>query len=294
MTFDDAELLDTVTVGNTLGEGVLWDDLKRRAWWTDIQERRLYRYDPKTRGLETFPLPERLGSFGFIAGSERIVAAFESGFAYFLPESGALEWIARPPHGPGKLRFNDGRVDRRGRFWAGSMVEGAGEATGKLYCLTKGTASVHLSGISITNSVCFSPDGRHMYFADTPHRKILRFDADEAGSGLRNQTLLVETPRGAYPDGSNVDAEGHLWNAHWGAGRVVRYAPDGTISGGITVPASQPTCVAFGGDDLDLLLVSSARENLDAAALARQPQAGDLFIYRIGIRGIAESRYLEA
>lgn len=294
MTFNDAELLDTVAVGNTLGEGVLWDHLKRRAWWTDIHERRLYRYDPTTCALETFQLPERLGSFGFIQGSERIVAAFESGFAYYLPESEEIEWIARPPHGPGKLRFNDGRVDRRGRFWAGSMVEGPGAATGKLYCLTKGTASVHLSGISICNSVCFSPDGAHMYFADTPHRKIFRFDADAAG-GIENQTVLVETPRGAYPDGSNVDAEGHIWNAHWGAGCVVRYAPDGTISGGITVPASQPTCVAFGGDNLDLLLVTSARENLDAAALAQQPHAGDLFIYKVrGAKGIAESRYLEA
>lgn len=294
MTFSDAELIDTVAVGNTLGEGVLWDHLGQRAWWTDIQERRLYRYDPKTRALETFPLPERLGSFGFIQGSERIVAAFESGFAYYLPGSGELEWIARPAHGPGKLRFNDGRVDRLGRFWAGSMVEGAGEATGKLYCLAKGTASVHLSGISICNSVCFSPDGRHMYFADTPHRKIWRFDADAATGGLKNKTMLVETPRGAYPDGSNVDAEGHVWNAHWGAGRVVRYAPDGTISGGITVPASQPTCVAFGGEALDLLIVTSARENLNAAALAQQPHAGDLFIYRVGAKGIPECRYLEA
>jgi len=200
--------------------------------------------------------------------------------------------VARPPHGPGKLRFNDGRVDRRGRFWAGSMVEGAGEATGKLYCLSKGTAEVHLTGISICNSVCFSPDGRHMYFADTPHRKILRFDTDAATGDLKNRMVLVETPPGAYPDGSNVDAEGHVWNAHWGAGRVVRYAPDGTISGGITVPASQPTCVAFGGDDLDLLLVTSARENLNELELAQQPHAGDLFIYRLGVKGIAESRYV--
>ncbi len=294
MTFSNAELIDTVAVGNTLGEGVVWDDLGQRAWWTDIQERRLYRYDPKTRGLETFPLPERLGSFGFIQGSERIVAAFESGFAYYLPESAELEWIARPEHGPGKLRFNDGRVDRRGRFWAGSMVEGAGAATGKLYCLTRGTTSVHLSGISICNSVCFSPDGRHMYFADTPHRKIWRFDADEATGGLKNKTMLVETPRGAYPDGSNVDVEGHVWNAHWGAGRVVRYAPDGTISGGIAVPASQPTCVAFGGEALDLLMVTSARQNLDASALAQQPHAGDLFIYQVAAKGIPECRYLDA
>ena len=292
MTLSDAKLIDTVAVGNTLGEGVLWDDLGHRAWWTDIQERRLFRYDPKRRVLEQFELPERLGSFGFIHGDERIVAAFESGFAYFHPESRRLEWIARPPHGPGKLRFNDGRVDRYGRFWAGSMVEGEGDATGKLYCLHKGRAEAHLTGISICNSVCFSLDGRHLYFADTPHRKILRFDADPDNGTLTNQTLFAETPRGAYPDGSIVDAEGHLWNAQWGAGRVVRYAPDGRISGSIGLPATQVTCVALGGENLDLLLVTSARENLNVETLAQQPQAGNLFVLQVPVKGIPEPRYL--
>jgi L-arabinonolactonase len=293
MTMSGASLVDTVSVGNTLGESVLWDDQGSRAWWTDIQERRLYRYDPITRVLETFTVPQRLGSFGFIQGSDRIVGAFESGFAYFHPESGSLEWIARPPHGPGKLRFNDGRVDRLGRFWAGTMVEDDGEGTGKLYCLNKGIATVHLTGINICNSVCFSPDGRHLYFADTPHRKILRFDLDPISGALTQRVVFAETPIGAYPDGSNVDVEGHVWNAQWGAARVTRYAPDGSTSGSIEVPASQVTCVAFGGERLDLLFVTSARENLNPEALAREPQAGNVFIYRVATRGIAESRYLD-
>jgi L-arabinonolactonase len=294
MTFNDAKLIDTVSIGNTLGEGVLWDDRGRRAWWTDIQARRLYRYDPKTRALERFDLPERLGSFGFIDGGDRIVAAFESGFAFFHPQSGQLDWIERPAHGPGNLRFNDGRVDRCGRFWAGSMVEGKGAATGKLYCLSKGKTEVHLTGINICNSVCFSPDGRHMYFADTPHRTILRFDLDAHTGALSNRSVFVETPRGAFPDGSAVDAQGHVWNAHWGAGRVLRYAPDGSISGSIALPVSQPTCVAFGGDELNLLFVTSARESLSSEALAEQPRAGDVFIYQVDVKGLPESRYLEA
>jgi L-arabinonolactonase len=185
-------------------------------------------------------------------------------------------------------------VDRCGRVWAGSMVEGKGAATGKLYCLCKGKTAVHLTGIHICNSVCFSPDGRHMYFADTPHRMILRFDIDAHTGALSNRSVFVETPRGAFPDGSAVDAQGHVWNAHWGAGRVVRYAPDGSISGSIALPATQPTCVAFGGDQLDLLFVTSAREGLGTEALAQQPQAGDVFIYQVEVQGLPESRYLEA
>jgi L-arabinonolactonase len=286
-----ATLVDRVSVGNTLGEGVLWDSLGKRAWWTDIQERRLYRYEPISHALEQFDLPERLGSFGFIEGSERIIAAFESGFAYYHPESATLEWISRPKHAAGNVRFNDGRVDRQGRFWAGSMVEGFGEPTGKLYCLAKGISEEHLTGISICNSLCFSPDGRHMYFADSPRRTILKFVLDADTGALSNRLAFARTPRGAFPDGSNVDSDGHLWNAQWGAGCVVRYAPDGTVSGRVELPVTQPTCVAFGGEAFDLLFVTSAREGLDAATLTTQPQAGDVFIFQTDITGCKESRY---
>lgn len=286
-----ATLIDRVSVGNTLGEGVLWDSVSKLAWWTDIQERRLYRYEPVSRALQRFELPERLGSFGFIESSERIIAAFESGFAYYHPESAALEWVSRPEHAAANMRFNDGRVDRHGHFWAGSMVEGSGKPTGKLYSLARGVSQEHLSGISICNSLCFSPDGRHMYFADSPLRTILRFDMDPGTGDLSNRQVFARTPPGAFPDGSIVDSDGHLWNAQWGAGCVVRYAPDGRISDRVELPVTQPTCVAFGGDALDLLFITSARESLDAEALSTQPQAGDVFIFKTNVAGCKESRY---
>lgn len=285
------ELVDVVRVANTLGEGVLWDELGERAWWTDIHERRLFRYDPISRVLESFELPERLGSFGLVEGSERIIAAFESGFASYHPESGQLDWIERPGHEAANVRFNDGRVDRQGRFWAGSMVEGAGAPTGKLYCLHGSSSQVRLTGIAISNSICFSPDGRQLYFADTPHRLILRYDLDPASGAISNRQVFARTPTGSYPDGSHVDAQGYLWNAHWGAGRIVRYAPDGSISGAIEVPASQVSCVAFGGRNLDLLFVTSARVDLKPAQLAREPHAGDLFVYQLDVKGLADARY---
>ena len=281
-----ATLIDSVSVGNTLGEGVLWDSVGKLAWWTDIQERRLYRYEPVSRALERFELPERLGSFGFIEGSERIIAAFESGFAYYHPESAALEWVSRPEHAAANMRLNDGRVDRQGRFWAGSMVEGSGKPTGKLYCLAKGVSQEHLTGITICNSLCFSPDGRHMYFADSPHRTILKFDSDPDTGVLSNRQVFARTPPGAFPDGSIVDSDGHLWNAQWGAGCVVRYAPDGTISGRVELPVSQPTCVAFGGDALDLLFITSAREALDAATLINTASSRRCVHLQDGCRGL--------
>jgi L-arabinonolactonase len=288
-----AVLIKTISVGNTLGEGVLWDPVDQRVWWTDIQERRLFRYDPQASALETFQLPERLGSFGLVEGSKEIVGAFESGFAIYQPESGLLEWLARPDHGAKSVRFNDGRVDRQGRFWAGSMVEGEGEPMGKLYCLQGMLPEVRLTNIAISNSICFSPDGRHLYFADTPHRAILRYDIDPSTGSIENRKIFARTPPGSFPDGSNIDAQGYLWNAHWGAGRVVRYDLDGSVDWEIDVPATQPTCIAFGGPDLDMLYVTSARENLSADALEAQPQAGDVFVFKLNVKGLADARFAD-
>lgn len=287
-----AQLVDIVGVRNTLGESVAWDPVAEQLWWSDIQERRLYRYDPRSGSLATFELPERLGSFGFVAGGERLIAAFESGFALYEPRSGHTEWVARPTHEAASVRFNDGRVDRQGRFWAGSMTEGRGEPLGKLYCLEGREARIHLTGIAISNSICFSPDSRYLYFADSPQRTILQFEIEPESGRLGNRRVFAHTPVGAFPDGANVDAQGHLWSAHWSAGRVVRYALDGTISGEIEVPASQPTCIAFGGRELDLLFVTSAREGLSAPALRTQPHAGDLFVDSVNVRGLADAPFV--
>src|SRR5258705_6135460 len=127
-------LLDRLPAGNTLGEGILWDTHRQRLWWTDIQERRLHRYDWATRKAQVFETPERVGSFGFMAGSERLIVAFESGIARYDPYARTVDWIGRPEAFVRGLRFNDGRVDRRGRFWCGSTVETpSGEVSGSLY-----------------------------------------------------------------------------------------------------------------------------------------------------------------
>jgi sugar lactone lactonase YvrE len=287
-----AELVEIISVGNTLGEGISWDPVRERLWWTDIQERRLYRYDPVGGSVKRYELPERLGSFGFVEDDERLIAAFESGFALYDPERGHLEWVARPEHEGPNVRFNDGRVDRQGRFWAGSMIEGDGEPQGKLYCLERRQTRVHLTGIGIANSICFSPDGRQLYFADTPSRTILRYDLDPGSGSLSNPRDFARLPDGAFPDGSNVDASGHVWNAHWGGARVVRYAPDGSIRFELSIPASQPTCVAFGGRGLDLLFVTSAREGLTSESLRQQPHAGDVFVYRTDVKGLPDPRFV--
>ncbi|MBS0374566.1 MAG: SMP-30/gluconolactonase/LRE family protein [Proteobacteria bacterium] len=278
---------------DSLGEGILWCARRQALWWTDIHGRRLHTWNPRSGALATHAVPERVGSFGFVAGEDRLVVAFERGLALYDPASGSTEWRLRPDGVGDGVRFNDGRTDRDGRFWAGTMVESpASGREAHLYSLGRGTdARRHFGGVRIANGLCSSPDGAWLYFADSPRRTIWRFPRQPGSAELGERQLFATTPEGAYPDGATVDADGYLWSAHWGAGEVVRYAPDGSIERRLRVPVSQPSCVCFAGAGLDLLCVTTARHGLGADGLAREPLAGSVLLYETGVRGLAEPEY---
>jgi sugar lactone lactonase YvrE len=285
--------LAIISAGNTLGEGVLWDAERQCVWWTDIQERKLFRYDPATHVVLEFDTPERVCSFGLVEGSEALLTAFESGIAFYDPHSKTLDWRIRPNFGKAGLRFNDGRMDRQGRFWTGTMYEGQESlAAASLYRFDRrGELSVHATHIRISNGICWSPDSTKFYFSDSPSRTIFVYDFDAESGTISNRKVFAQTPEGAYPDGANVDSAGHVWSAHWGAGRVVGYTPEGDVAMVIDTPASQPTCVAFGGRNLDLMYVTSARDGLNEAALMGQPHAGDVFVYKMSVPGLSDGYF---
>ncbi|TNE63989.1 MAG: SMP-30/gluconolactonase/LRE family protein [Alphaproteobacteria bacterium] len=287
------KLLETYEVGNTLGEGILWDDQTQAAWWTDIEERNLYRLDWQTRAIEVFDTPERLGSFGLTNVAGCLVAAFETGFALYWPTEERVEWFERPARTTPGIRFNDGRVDRQGRFWSGTMVEGSNRTlSAALYRLdTDGTVQCVEDGVRISNGLCWSPDGGTMYFADSPRQHIHAY-AYDGNTGTATAKRLFATLTGeAYPDGACIAADGSMWSATWSAGHVVQYAPDGSVVANHAVPAAQPSCSAFGGPDLNLLFVTSARQGLDETALAASPLSGSLFVFDAGVSGLPEPRF---
>ncbi|MFT6408984.1 MAG: sugar lactone lactonase YvrE [Arenicella sp.] len=287
-------LIDTLKVENELGEGVIWDHAASKLWWTDIQQSKLYRYDPESKKLEQWDTPERLCCFAPRADSKGLVAAFESGFAFYTPESGELEWIKKLEADNPGTRFNDGRTDRQGRLWAATMVENDKIATykGSLYCLDY-QLHVHktIGDLSIPNSLCWSPDGKTMYHTDTPSRQIKQFNYDIETATFDKSRNFVTTKQGCYPDGSIIDAEGYLWNAQWASSTVVRYAPNGSVDLVVSVPASQPTCVAFGGKNLNLMFVTSAWQDLDSQARALDSDAGSLFVFETDYLGLIENRF---
>jgi sugar lactone lactonase YvrE len=287
------ELVATIPAHCVLGEGPVWDGRIGALWFTDIQQAQLLRLDWPSKELTRFPLPERLGSLGLTDDPARLVCAFASGFAWFEPAIGRCRWIVRTEPEYRGIRMNDGRVDRAGRFWAGSMVEDESLAPperGSLYRLDRGDYKALnrlCDGISISNSICFTAAGDELYFADTPKQEIRVFDCDPATGELGNSCRFASLTGEAFPDGSDTDATGRVWNAEWGTGRVTVYGVDGTIEAKLDLPVSQATCIAFGGSGLDHLFVTSAREGLTDEQLRAEPDAGNVFVYRTNALGLS-------
>jgi L-arabinonolactonase len=211
----------------------------------------------------------------------------------YEPTAMHVTWLARPEVGSPDIRFNDGRVDRRGRFWSGTMQDHAPrKPVGKLYSFdsTHGLRC-HVEDVLISNGLCMSPDGAKLYFADSPTRMINVYDVREPAGTLGAPREFARIDQPAVPDGGTVDADGFVWSAQWGGSSVVRYTPDGREDLRVAVSASQLTCVCFGGPELDLMFITSAREHLDAAALQREPHAGNVFIYQTPFKGLPEEEY---
>lgn len=286
--------IKSLPVGNVLGEGVLWHPDQNALWWTDIHGCRLYRYHPGSDSLTEWSTPERLTAFGFVASShapQTLIAAFDQGIAWYTPETGERHWLAQPEADKPGNRFNDGKVDRQGRFWAGTMVEQGDplddEEGGSLYCCqADATVTSHLKGLGITNGLSWSPDSRTAYLSDSARGVYYAYDFEPHSGSFSNRRVFALAAEGTGNDGSCVDAQGNIWNAHFGGGKVVCYAPTGEVLLELEVPVSQPTCVAFGGPDLSWLFVTTARENLSEAQLAQEPEAGNLLIYQTDVKGL--------
>jgi sugar lactone lactonase YvrE len=269
------------------GENPVWSPDEAALYWIDITAPALHRLDPATGANRSWAMPAAIGAFALMGGGRALVA-LRSGLAVLDLASGTLAPRAAAPYDVASCRFNDGRCDRSGRFWVGTMRESGTGPVG-LYRYDRSGLVQQADGIGQANGIAFSPDDQLLYHADTLARTIsaYRFDRDHGRLGERRVFVRVAPERGK-PDGAAVDAEGCYWSACHGAGMLARYRPDGTLDREILLPVSQPTMMAFGGADLDLLFVTSERHGLDAAQLAREPLAGGIFRIAAGVRGLPE------
>jgi len=259
-----------------LGESPVWDDIDQRLLWVDIEEGRILALE---EGAEEccWQLPERVGSLGLTHTRDRLVLALESGFATFDLASERLERIAMPAPLPARIRFNDGKCDPFGAFWAGTMDEhDPHRPSGALYRLQP-DLSIQLMapGIKVSNSLAWSPDKKQMYFADSPDQQILIYPAPGLDQPLAPATVFADADNfTGVPDGAETDREGRLWSAQWGGWNVQVFDEEANIVKRIELPVQKPTSCCFGGADFSTLFVTSATIGLDEADMETQPDAG--------------------
>jgi len=275
-----------------LGEGVIWCERSQLLYWVDIEGEALWRHDPATGASQSWGLPDQLACLG-LGEDGRLLLGLAKGLYALDVEAMAAGATALPADLLAGVevelgrdtRLNDGRADRHGNFVFGTKSERADNARiGSFYqySAAHGLRRLALPNIAIPNSICFSLDGRTLYFCDSLDARILACDYDSAAATVDKLRTFVELdlPE-ASPDGSCVDREGHLWNAQWGASRVVRYAPDGQVDHIVQIPASQASCCALGGVDGDELFITSATTGLSTSERVRTPAAGATFSHRL-------------
>ncbi len=276
-----------------LGEGPVWHPVEQVLYWLDIYQGQLHRYDSHTQDHAVVELGLVTSAMGVRPGGGFVMAT-QKGFALWDPNSGNFQFLGDPDADEtGSTRFNDGKTDRQGRFWAGKMGP---DPANSLFRLGADRSIQRMeSSIYISNGLGWSPDNRVFYFTDSMARAIYAydFDADRGLIGRRRIFAQVANdPKEGLPDGLAVDAEGCIWSARWGGWKVVRYSPDGSVEREIPMPVEFPTSCAFGGSGLTDLYITSAWVEVPPERRDSQPMAGDLFRLRAGVRGLEEPLYL--
>jgi L-arabinonolactonase len=283
----------------TLGEGIVWDARRRALLWTDIERSTLWMHrDGVSR---SWRVPDRLGSFALCASGRVLLALAKGLFLADIDRAAGLELPVEPlvpvEHKVPSTRTNDGRTDRSGNFVFGTYNEAQDGPAGRFYQYSArhGLRRLDLGGVTIANSICFSRDGRTMYFCDSPLGRIMRCEYDAESARVSNVTEFVQFgPDEGLPDGSVIDEEDCLWNAAWGVGRVRRYSTDARVIHEVHVPAKNTTCPAFGGETLADLFVTSSRQEMTEQELAQVPDAGGVYrCTNVGVRGIADPLFKE-
>lgn len=268
-----------------LGEGPLWHPVRNELFWFDILNRTLHSQ------AQSWTFAEYVSAAGWISRDDLLVAS-ETGLFRFNLATGARSPVVGA--GTSATRSNDGRADWQGGFWFGTMGKKAEKGAGAIWRWHRGELRQLYPGITIPNAICFTPDGSAAHFADTATGQVMKVALDAQGWPQGEPEVWLDLARaGLNPDGAVIDAEGRLWNAQWGAGRVACYAPDGVFLHAVETPdAPHSSCPAFGDADFSTLYVTTALEHMDAEARARHPASGQLFAFPGAARGLPEPQVL--
>jgi sugar lactone lactonase YvrE len=280
---------------NELGESPVWHPGEQALFSCDIDGRRLQRFDPADGSLAHWQFDTELASLAPMQGGA-LLLAMRDGLWRFEPATGARRLLCAPPYDPRHERFNDGKCDPQGRFWVGTIYEPREPALASLHCWHDGVLERRLGGLTVSNGLAFSPDGRTLYCSDTRAHAVYAFDFEPASGEISvRRTFASFAPRspgqaladyGGRPDGAAVDAEGCYWVAMYEGARLLRLSPRGEVLEEAPLPVRCPTMPCFGGPGLDTLYITTARANRPAAELAAEPWAGCMLALSVDVPGL--------
>lgn len=280
-----------IQMDNELGEGAIWNDSNREFWHVDIEGKQLFKTNLSTKKQQAYDMGQRIGTVVPDDLGNAIVA-LQDGVYRFNFDSGRFELITNPLDTIPEIRFNDGKCDARGRLWVGSMGLQQKPNRASLYRIESGTAIAQLDSVTISNGIVWSQDNKTMYYIDTPHENVKAYDFDLENGTISNERVVIEIGGLGFPDGMAIDAEGMLWIALWNGNSVARWNPQtGELIGKVEVPAHNITSCAFVGQQLDSLIITSARVDMNDAERVKYPLAGSLFVVVPGVRGVRSHFY---
>jgi len=278
--------------GDLLGEGPLWCSKSNRLYWVDIKGQSIRFYEPEEGLYQSFPMPSQVSCIA-IKEKGGLLAAMGRELVSIDLERLSIKNLIKVEDKFPNNRFNDGKCDAQGRFWIGSMDKSEEKESGSLYCLSNDMSlGKKLSGLIVSNGIGWSPDNTIMYLTDSKARKIFAFEYDLNLGSIHSKRVFANIEKkDGFPDGLAVDADGHVWSAHWDGWKITRYTPDGSVDQVIHMPIPRPTSCAFGGKNLDRLFVTSASFGLSEAEQAEAPLSGGVFEIEVGISGMPISMF---
>lgn len=277
-----------------LGECPIWCERSASLWWTDIEGSRVHRKNTLSGAIDTWVTPDRVGSFALTQDANRLLMGFASGIGIFdLVRSELVGGLIPVESEHAATRINDGRCDAEGRFVFGMFNQVSSAALGGFYRVHPDLSveRLYLPPAAVANSIAFSPDGRRIYFTDSPQRRIWCAKYEANGKIGPVEVFADLSCEQGVPDGSCVDVEGGLWNAQWDGSCLIRFDASGQLTHRVDLPVTRPTCPAIGGEKFDRIYLTSARVGLTDKQLQSQPLAGAVLSFEVDVPGQAERRF---
>tara|TARA_R110002012_G_scaffold317308_1_gene533330 strand:- start:9333 stop:10253 length:921 start_codon:yes stop_codon:yes gene_type:complete len=271
----------------TLGESPYWHARRQSFFFVDIENGKLFEHNLKTEETKTRSFPHRLAVI-FESEDGNLILGLDRKLAKFDLETEELSWLCEVESENPLHRFNDGKVDAKGRIWIGTMSTEFTEGAGSLYCIDQDLEpQKKLSNLSISNGMAWTEDNQAFHFIDTPTRQIKKYKFDLKTGKIKFDRIAIEIPEeSGFPDGMCIDREGMLWIAHYGGAGVYRWNPaSGDLLEKIDLPVPNVTCCCFVGENLDTLLITTAQENMSSEQLKKYPLSGDIFLVKTKAKG---------